>query len=65
MLPVTTTSTTPTQLATALAALVNADLTCPFTAASASAVVTFTADSKGPQGNDYPMAVSFFGLAGR
>ena len=63
VLPVTTTSTS-AQLATALAALVNADLTCPFTAAAASAVVTFTADNKGPLGNDFPMAVSFFGLPG-
>lgn len=63
VLPVLTTSTS-AQLATALAALVNADLTCPFTAAAAAAVVTFTADSKGPLGNDYPMFVSFFGLPG-
>lgn len=63
VLPVTTTST-PAALATALAALVNADLTCPFTAAAASAVVTFTADNKGPLGNDYPMAISFYGLSG-
>lgn len=63
VLPVSTTSTS-AQLATALAALVNADLTCPFTAAAAAAVVTFTADNKGPLGNDYPMAVSFFGLPG-
>ena len=61
VLPVLTTQSA-TQLATALVALVNADLTCPFTASSAAAVVTFTADSKGPQGNDYPMAVSFYGL---
>lgn len=63
VLPVLTTSTS-AQLATALAALVNADLTCPFTAAAATAVVTFTADNKGPLGNDYPMVVSFFGLPG-
>lgn len=63
VLPVLTTSTS-AQLATALAALVNADLTCPFTASAATAVVTFTADSKGPLGNDFPMAVSFYGLAG-
>jgi phage tail sheath gpL-like len=61
VLPVATTQTA-AQLATALAALVNADPTCPVTASVASAVVTFTADSKGPQGNDYPMVVSFYGL---
>lgn len=63
VLPCITTQTA-AQIATALAALVNADLTCPFTAAASAAVVTFTADSKGPMGNDYPMAVSFFGLPG-
>ena len=63
VLPVLTTSTS-AQLATALAALVNADLTCPFTAAAVAAVVTFTADNKGPLGNDFPMVVSFYGLPG-
>jgi len=61
VLPVLTTQSA-TQLATALVALVNADPTCPVTASNAAGVVTFTADSKGPQGNDYPMAIDFFGL---
>lgn len=51
-----------TALAAALVALINADLTCPFTAANAAGVVTLTADNKGPLGNDYPMFVNFAGL---
>ncbi len=61
VLPVLTTQTS-AQLATALVALVNADPTCPVTASAAAAVVTFTADNKGPQGNDYPIVVGFYGL---
>ncbi len=63
VLPVTTTMT-PTTLAAALVALINADPTCPVTASSAAGVVTLTADSLGPLGNDYPIAVSFFGIPG-
>jgi len=50
-LPVLTTQTT-AQLATALAALVNADPGCPVTASVSTSTVTFTADNKGPAGND-------------
>ena len=60
-LPVSTTQTA-TQMAAALVALVNADATCPVTASNAAGVVTFTADSKGPLGNDFPIAVNFYGL---
>lgn len=52
------------QMATALAALVNADATCPFTAAAAAGVVTFTADNKGPVGNTYDMRVNYVGSVG-
>jgi phage tail sheath gpL-like len=50
-LPVLTTQTT-AQLATALAALINADPGCPVTASVVSSTVTFTADNKGPTGNE-------------
>ena len=51
-LPVLTTQT-PAQIATALAALINSDATCPFTAVADSAEVTLTAANKGPCGNGY------------
>lgn len=63
VLPVTA-SQTASQIAAALTALINADPTCPVTASVSTSVVTLTQDNKGPQGNDYPIAVSYFGLAG-
>lgn len=53
-----------TTIAANLVALVNADPTCPVTASNAAGVVTLTQDSKGPLGNDYPIALSFYGVAG-
>ena len=62
-LPVTTSQTT-TQLASALAALVNGDISAPVLATSAAATVTFTAVNKGPVGNDIDIRVNFLGTAG-
>lgn len=62
-LPVTTTQTT-AQLATALAALINADPTCSVSAAASTATVTFTAVNKGPCGNDIDLRVNYMGAAG-
>jgi len=62
-LPVLTTQTT-AQLATALAALVNADLTSPVTATSSTNTVTFTAVNKGPLGNDIDIRVNYLGVVG-
>lgn len=55
---------TATTIATALVALINADPTCPVTAANTAGAVTLTQDNKGPMGNDFPIAVSFFGIPG-
>ena len=63
VLPVLTTQTI-AQLATALAALVNADLTSPVVASVATATVTFTAVNKGPVGNDIDLRVNYLGAIG-
>jgi phage tail sheath gpL-like len=52
------------QLATALAALVNADGTAPVTATAAAGVVTFTAVNKGPVGNTIDLRVNYQGTLG-
>jgi len=62
-LPVTTAQTT-AQLATALAALINADLACPVNASVSSSTVTLTAVNKGPTGNDIDLRVNYLGVAG-
>jgi phage tail sheath gpL-like len=62
-MPVTTTQTT-AQLATALAAIINADATCPVTATASTSTVTFTADNKGATGNDIDLRVNYLGTAG-
>jgi phage tail sheath gpL-like len=63
-LPVATTQTT-AQLATALAALINADAACPVNASSSTNTVTFTAVNKGLAGNEIDVRVNYGGqLAG-
>ena len=62
-LPVLTTQTT-AQLATAMAALVNADPSCPATATVSTNTVTFTADNKGFIGNGIDIRVNYRGAAG-
>jgi len=62
-LPVLSTQTT-AQLATALAALINADPTCPVNASANTSTVTFTAVNKGPTGNDIDLRVNYLGVAG-
>ena len=62
-LPVLTTQTT-AQLATALAALVNADAACPVTASVTTSTVTLTADNKGMCGNDIDIRVNYQGSLG-
>lgn len=62
-LPVLSTQTV-VQLATALAALVNADGACPVNATAAAGVVTFTAVNKGPCGNDIDVQVNYRGSRG-
>ena len=63
ILPVLTTQTT-AQLATALAALINADLTCPVTASASTSTVTFTAVNKGVAGNDIDIRTNYLGSRG-
>ena len=62
-LPVLPTQTV-AQLATAMAALINADPACPVTAAAATGVVTLTADNKGPCGNDIDLRLNYQGTRG-
>jgi phage tail sheath gpL-like len=62
-LPAVTTQTV-TQLATALAALINADPACPVNATAAAGVVTFTAVNKGPCGNDIDLQLNYLGTRG-
>jgi phage tail sheath gpL-like len=62
-LPVLSTQTT-AQLATALAALINADPTCPVNATPSTNTCTFTAVNKGPTGNDIDLRVNYLGVAG-
>ena len=61
--PVLTTQTT-AQLATALAALINATPNLPVAAAAAASVVTITALNKGPCGNDIDLRVNYLGTKG-
>lgn len=49
---------TPTQIATTIAAVINADTSLPVTAASAVGVVTLTAKHKGLIGNDIKLSTS-------
>jgi phage tail sheath gpL-like len=62
-LPVLSTQTT-AQIATALAALINADATCPVTASVSTSTVTLTADNKGPVGNQIDIRVNYLGTRG-
>ncbi|MGY1490721.1 phage tail sheath subtilisin-like domain-containing protein [Methylobacillus pratensis] len=57
-------SETPADLATALAAAINADASLPVTAAAAAAVVTVTARHKGLLGNDIRLQLNYRGSAG-
>ncbi|MBO9647360.1 MAG: phage tail sheath subtilisin-like domain-containing protein [Variovorax sp.] len=61
--PVLSTQTT-AQIATAIAASVNATPNLPVTAAAATSTVTFTAINKGPCGNDIDLRVNYLGTAG-
>lgn len=63
VLPVLSSQTTG-QLATALAAIINADPTCPVNASVGSSTVTLTAVNKGPTGNDIDIRVNYLGIAG-
>jgi phage tail sheath gpL-like len=58
-----TTSDTPTTVATALAAAINANTDLPVTAGSALGVVTVTAKNKGTPGNDLDLRKNFYGAA--
>ncbi|MGI4938265.1 MAG: phage tail sheath subtilisin-like domain-containing protein [Janthinobacterium lividum] len=62
-LPASTLQTT-TQLAAALAAIINADQTCPVNATATAGAVTFTAVNKGPTGNDIDLRLNFQGSRG-
>lgn len=62
-LPVLTTQTT-AQLATALAALINADPSCPVNASASTNAVTLTAVNKGPCGNDIDLRLNYQGTRG-
>lgn len=55
---------TPTIIATAIAAAINADVILPVTAESALGVVTVTARHKGLLGNDIKLQLNYRGLAG-
>lgn len=59
-LPVAPTQTV-TNLASALAALLNADAKCPITATESVGTVTFTSVNKGPCGNDIDIRVNYGG----
>lgn len=63
LVPVTPTKTT-AQLATSLAAMINADAAAPVTASVSTNTVTLTADNKGPTGNDIDIRVNHLGLLG-
>lgn len=63
VLPVLSSQTT-AQLATALAAIINADPTCPVNASVSTNTVTLTAVNKGPTGNDIDIRVNYLGIAG-
>lgn len=55
---------TTAQIATALAATINATPNLPVTAAASTSTVTLTALNKGPQGNDIDIRVNYQGTAG-
>lgn len=55
-----TTAQTPTQIATAAAAAINANLDGPVTAASALGVVTVTSRHKGIEGNEIDMRLNYY-----
>lgn len=61
--PVLTTQTA-AQLATALAASINATPNLPVTAAAAASTVTLTALNKGPCGNDIDLRLNYLGTRG-
>jgi phage tail sheath gpL-like len=62
-LPVLSSQTT-AQIATALAALVNADPTCPVTAGVSTSTVTLTAVNKGPVANGIDIRTNYLGTRG-
>lgn len=62
-IPILTTQTT-AQIATAVAAAVNAVANLPVTASASTSTVTFTAINKGPAGNDIDIRVNYQGTAG-
>jgi phage tail sheath gpL-like len=60
---VVTSGMTTAQLATAVAAAINAIASIPATAAAATGTVTLTADNKGLAGNDIDIRVNYYGAA--
>lgn len=56
-----TSSLTTQQIATALAAAINADPTCLVTATVAGSIVTLTADNKGVAGNEIDVRLNYLG----
>ncbi|MET3135528.1 phage tail sheath gpL-like, partial [Oxalobacteraceae bacterium GrIS 1.11] len=62
-LPALTTQTV-ALLATALAAQINADTSCPVNAVAVAGVVTFSAVNKGPCGNDIDLRLNYQGTRG-
>ena len=59
-----TSGQTATQIATALAALINSTFGLPVTATSTSGTVTLTATNKGTLGNDIPIVLNYLGARG-
>lgn len=59
-----TSASTPTSIAAAIAAAINADSYCPVTAAAALGVVTLTAVNKGLNGNDIDVRLNYQGVLG-
>ncbi len=55
---------TASEIATTIAAAVNANLDLPVTATVSSGVVTLTARHKGLCGNDIPIALNYYGIVG-
>lgn len=58
------TGDTPSTVATALAAVINANADLPVTATAAAGVVTLTARHKGLTGNDIPLLMNYYGTIG-
>jgi len=58
-----TSTQTIAQLATALAALINADPSCPVTASANAGVVTLTAVNKGTVGNEIGLELNYLGTS--